>query len=199
MGNEFYTHVGYPQPSAPGRALDASIELRAIEVAFDKGPDITGASGWMVTVNHAASNLKVRQYETGLWTPTLAPSSFGDLDIVYSVRAGHYVIIDHLIFLAFRITTTTFTHTTASGSLFITGIPLFPSAVDSSGTIAPMYMNVTKAGKTSFNALLLANQNIQLVAGDNAGASISPIAIADCPSGTQLDWFCGFVMRTDAL
>lgn len=66
-------------------------------------------------------------YEEGTWTPVVTFATPGDLSVVYSGQTGRYCKIGNRVVVTFSITTTTFTHTTASGECRITGLP-FTSA-----------------------------------------------------------------------
>jgi len=68
------------------------------------------------------------RYENGLWTPTLTFATPGDLAVAYSQRVGEYFRIGNLVILTIALTTSSFTHTTASGSLRFTGLPFVVAA-----------------------------------------------------------------------
>jgi hypothetical protein len=61
--------------------------------------------------------------EAGTWTPVITFATPGDLAVVYGNQTGAYHRIGKLILINYYLTTTTFTHTTASGDMRITGIP----------------------------------------------------------------------------
>jgi hypothetical protein len=75
-----------------------------------------------------ANNLD--DYEENTWTPVLTFATPGNLSVVYSAQFGNYTKIGRMVFWSARITTTTFTHTTASGSARITGLPFTASGAD---------------------------------------------------------------------
>lgn len=66
-------------------------------------------------------------YEEGTWTPTLTFDTPGDLSVVYSFNTGSYTKIGRQVSLFFSIAATTFTFTTANGSLRIGGCPFVKS------------------------------------------------------------------------
>lgn len=66
-------------------------------------------------------------YEEGTWTPVITFATPGDLNVVYSRQLGSYTKIGNFVALFVDLQANTFTHTTASGSLQITGMP-FPAA-----------------------------------------------------------------------
>lgn len=64
-------------------------------------------------------------YSTGTWTPVLTFATPGDLSVVYATNGqqGYYTKIGRLVTASCLISTSTFTFTTASGNLQITGLP----------------------------------------------------------------------------
>lgn len=67
-------------------------------------------------------------YEEGTWTPTMTFATPGNQNIAYSQRVGTYTKIGQLAYFKLGLTTSTFTHTTASGVFQITGWPFAPAA-----------------------------------------------------------------------
>mgnify|MGYP000971904125 CR=1 FL=1 len=62
-------------------------------------------------------------YAEGTWTPTITFATPGDLAVSYSTRVGRYTRIGRFVFVECVVATSAFTHSTASGSLSITGLP----------------------------------------------------------------------------
>jgi len=65
-------------------------------------------------------------YEEGTWTPSLTFVTAGDLSVVTSTSEGEYVKVGNHVFLTGRVVTSTFTYTTATGGLRLTGLPFTP-------------------------------------------------------------------------
>jgi hypothetical protein len=82
------------------------------------------------------STSNISDYVQGSFTPTLTFATPGDLSVVYSTRLANYIQIGKLITVSVSIITTTFTWTTASGNLRITGLPFTSAAYDAIGAIA---------------------------------------------------------------
>ena len=58
-----------------------------------------------------------------IWTPEITFDTPGNLSVAYSLQRGYYFVMETIVFVSFQITTSSFTHTTASGNLKITGLP----------------------------------------------------------------------------
>jgi hypothetical protein len=87
-------------------------------------------------------------YEEGTWTPTVNFVTNGDLAVVYSNQAARYTKVGNAVHFSVRVTTTTFTHTTASGAFRITGLPFTPSASQPFVSPSGYITRYTKAGYT---------------------------------------------------
>lgn len=64
----------------------------------------------------------------GTSAPTISFVNPGDLAVTYANQNGPWYTVGNLVFQNFRIVTSSFTHSTASGELIITGLPIMPSA-----------------------------------------------------------------------
>src|SRR3990172_6973053 len=109
----------------------------------------TGATGQIVfpatqTASGGANTLD--DYEEGTWTPVLTFATPGNLSVVYTTQTGRYQKIGRVVNAYFTMSTSTFTHTTASGSLNITGLP-FTSITSSSIRLCGslLWQGITKA------------------------------------------------------
>lgn len=123
-------------------------------------------------------------FPMGTWTPTLSFTTPGDLSVTYTTRLADYLDLGRVKLLNFNILTSAFTHTTASGSLIISGIPanvVTLAGYAAHGALA--FGGITKAGYTAISASLSsANSSIAFVA---SGSGVSPgnVVAADVPSG----------------
>lgn len=124
-------------------------------------------------------------YEEGSWTPAVTFTTPGNLSIAYSAQLGRYTKIGKQVTLWFYIVTSTFTHTTASGTMTITGIPF--NIVASPSMIFPgslQFAGITKASYTQFTPianLSFANNTIEIMA-SASGSANSYVAAADMPT-----------------
>ena len=116
------------------------------------------------------------------WTPEITFATPGDLSVAYSFRAGTLTSIGKLRFLTFSITTSGFTHSTASGNFKITGSPVVEEQVLMDwGGFMVQWRGITKANYTQI-APRITGGEIFLQA---SGSGQTPVSIAtgDMPTG----------------
>lgn len=132
--------------------------------------------------------------EVGTWTPGLTFGTPGDLSVAYTTQVGRYRKYGKLLWIDFRIVTSTFTFTTASGAINVTGLPFTMGAANEPlGTILPhnyagiiagsaasaMYLH----GSSNTTVLLLRRQTPAATA---VGSVISTYQAVSFTSGTQV-------------
>lgn len=125
-------------------------------------------------------------YEEGTWAPVLFFAVTGNMSVAYTTQVGRYTKIGRLVHYSVRITTSSFTHTTASSSLLIAGLP-FTSSADSIGEAATTMGGWTKAGYTHPTVENQAGTAFLRVLASGSGVGVSGIAAADCPSGGTIE------------
>lgn len=130
-----YTIGGNPTFTSPTVAASTFTSPSFKNLTVSSGP-LTLTSG-QITFNatpgigsSATVSNDLYDYEEGTWTPTISADTPGDLSVAYTTRLGTYTKIGNLITLTFIIVTSTFTHTTASGALVVSGIPYNSSYPD---------------------------------------------------------------------
>lgn len=154
------------------------------------GNVVMGVAGkgidFSATPNAAGMTSEVfSDYEEGTWTPTISFQTPGDLSVTYSNQVGSYTKIGNRVALQGFITTSAFTHTTASGYFYISGLPF-------SGTTTTYHQNfgainfggVTKAGYTQFNPSIESGfPNGITIYCCGSGVGSSSVGAGDIPSG----------------
>mgnify|MGYP000443961182 CR=1 FL=1 len=199
--NEFRWRVGTNSQLALSSGLlhcvvNDRTALGSATVAFS---DLFLAAGGLVNINNGNTTLGEGQikfpatqiassnantlddYEEGTWTPVVTFATPGDLSVAYSAQIGHYTKIGRLVYVEFNVVTSTFTHTTASGNLTVTGLPF-----TSSGTNRCCGLNwsgITKAGYTSVVSLLGTGATSFIFSASGSGVAASNVAVADVPTG----------------
>ena len=174
-------------------------ELLAIQAAFDKLNALTGNADKPVVVNSSGNGLTVLPpgnntiLGTTSWTPTLTCATPGNLAVSYATRNGTYRRFGPVAFIEFDIGTSSFTHTTASGSIQITGLPGGVLAIVTLGLLT--FGGITKASYTQFN-LEWNGANFNIVASGSAVAR-AIAAIGDMPTGGVVNLH-GIIMGINA-
>ena len=117
---------------------------------------------------------------SGTWTPVLTTSTPGNLAITYTTQTGSYEQRGNLIIAKFNITTSAFTHTTASGNWRITGLPITGNA-GFGGTLE--FSGITKTGYTQFVPRLSNASTLFQIFCSGTGQAGGLLAAADMPTG----------------
>lgn len=90
--------------------------------------DISGASAGQIkfpaTQNASANANTLDDYEEGTCTPVVTFATPGNLAVAYSTQNGTYTKVGNVVVVTFQIITSSFVHTTASGNLRISGLPI---------------------------------------------------------------------------
>lgn len=129
---------------------------------------------------------EIYQLTKSVWTPTISFVTPGDLSVVYSSRYGFYRVIDNVVDLWFNIITSTFTHTTASGTLTVSGAPYSATSETGNHNHGPLtWQGITKAGYTQINARIASTAVVSFPA-SGSGVSYSDVSAADTTTGVNL-------------
>lgn len=119
----------------------------------------------------------------GTFTPTLTFATPGNLNVVYSSRVGTYTKIGNLVRATVGISCSTFTHTTASGLLHVTGLPF--TAENWSGNIhagSLVWTGITKATYTQITPVVNAGANLIAFQASGSGVNGADVTAADMPT-----------------
>lgn len=118
----------------------------------------------------------------GTWTPGITFATVGNLNVVYSAQVGRYQRTGNLVKASFTIVTSTFTFTTASGDLRITGFPftMAGATVDAGAVFVQGY---TKANFTQTTVTPVGSQTFANITVSGSGQSQATMKAADMPTG----------------
>lgn len=124
----------------------------------------------------------------GTWTPAGTFATPGDLSIAYSSQVGWWHRVGKLYHFSGNFTTSTFTHTTASGEFRITGLPVTSSNTANRIVIGPCaWRGLTYASARDDTACeIQANVNYLRLVGSVSGGTIDTVDTADMPTGGTL-------------
>jgi len=131
------------------------------------------------------------------WTPALSFTVPGNLSVTYSTQAGTYVKIGRLVIAWFTVSTSAFTHTTATGVLRITGLPFAISTSQEFHMPLGAFAGITKANYTQFECRMTNGDSFLEIIASGSGQSLSTVSIMDAASGTNKTLY-GCVMYTAA-
>lgn len=155
-----------------------------IPATAGKGIDFsanTGAAGM-------ASEL-LDWYEEGTWTPVITCVTPGDLAITYSRQIGTYTRIGDKVIVNFSIATSAFTHTTASGSLSVTGLPFVANSLANSVSFGSMlFSGITKVGFTQIVPRVSAGLSVFSLLASGSAVAVTSVTIADTPSAGSINF-----------
>ena len=115
-------------------------------------------------------------------TLTLTFTTPGDQSIITSLAYAAITKIGRVVVLQFDFLTTTFTHTTASGDILLTGIPnAYKPANTTTGTCA--WSGITKANCSQINPIIGGGSGIIHFYASCSAQSLTSIGSSDMPSG----------------
>lgn len=133
-------------------------------------------------------------YEEGTWTPVLTFATPGNLSVAYSIQDGTYTKIGNRVYLSFRIVTSSFTHTTASGVARITGLPFSANTNLHGGGLS--WSGVTVSGYTQLSCIALSgNMHLELEMSGSGVVRSQPQA-SHFPTGGTVQLLGQIVIRT---
>ena len=141
---------------------------------------ITEATGGFNTLSADALGV-----EGTSWTPTITAATPGNLSVAYSVQIGERLELGGLNIAHFRLTTSTWTHTTAAGDLHITGL------ANTAATLANLawvggsleFSGLTKANYTQFSPRVASADNKILIRACGSAQAAAVCAVTDFPTG----------------
>jgi hypothetical protein len=127
-------------------------------------------------------------YEEGAWTPVLTFVTPGDVSVTYSTQVGRYTKIGNQVTVVCAITTSAFTHTTASGNLNITGLPF--AAANITGYLVNGTCSAAGWTKTCewVTPQIGSNTSDIYFQASTSGSSLTNVTTADVPTATQQIW-----------
>ena len=175
-----------PDANFTAARIDAAQSFTG-DQTLSTGNLVIGTSGkgidFSATPGTGTSEL-LADYEEGIWTPAFTFATPGDVAITYGVQIGTYTKVGRMITVAFRITTSAFTWTTASGALQITGIPFASRTLTNMRWHNPCSFNgITKVLYTQFQLQLNSASSTIVANMSGSGQSQSGVSAADVPTG----------------
>lgn len=145
----------------------------------------TIATGWYVldSTGRLKSSAGVAYEAATAWTPVLTFATPGDLNVAYTTQVADATKLGDTVRATFNIVTSTFTHTTASGNVIITGLPYTSANV--TGLVhrcAVVWRGVTKANYTDAVASLSPNASQLGIVQSGDAQTPANVTAADMPT-----------------
>ena len=170
--------------SVPANTEDRSLGAQRIREANEA-----------ILVAHTSAGLHNNGLDTSsTWNPAITFETPGNLSVTYTSRGGIYVKIGDMVFASFSFVTATFTHTTASGAVQITGFPF--TSLDAGPWMGPIrWQGITKANYTDMvlrmgNAVTYAN-----LYACGSGQNDSAVSASDMPTGGSVTFVGTLIYR----
>lgn len=203
--------IGYAEAANTVRVLSyvhatAAADRTALGLGAGDSPTFTAvtlSNGQVVfpAVQAASADANtLDDYEEGTWTPVFTFATPGNLSIVYATQIGTYVKVGQSCILTMTISTSTFTHTTASGAGTVTGIP-FTAKAGGAGMVQYAAMavgGVTKASFTQFGVSIGNAGTSYACTAHGSGQSPDNINAADMPTGGTVNFQSTFSYQTNS-
>lgn len=119
------------------------------------------------------------------WTPALTFATPGDLAVAYATRIARYwQISTNLVLVQFNIVTSSFTFTTASGALQISGLPFTSnSTVGLIARGALTFGGINKAGYSQVMGAMGGNVSVLGFNASGMGQTPAAVTATDTPTG----------------
>lgn len=119
----------------------------------------------------------------------------GDLAVTYSVKKCIYSKVGPLVVVAINLATASFTWSTASGQVVLTGLPFaanedYPAIMD--------FQGITKAGYTSFVCITADGFSSVFLESSASGLGVGSVSISNLPSGGNVLIRCTLPYFTDS-
>lgn len=179
LGSGNWRCIGYERSDGTTPALGPTSDP-----TFDTLTLTSGQIVFPATQVPSANANTLDDYEEGTWTPALTFVTPGDLSVTYAFQTGLYTKIGRQITASFIVETSSFTHSTASGQLRLTGLPFVSNASAAfSGSGEVGYTGITKAGYTSHIASVLQNSTSMQLISSGSAQPFSNVEATDMPSG----------------
>jgi hypothetical protein len=152
-------------------------------VASGTTPSLNGVSFPATQVPSANANT-LDDYEEGTWTPVLTFATPGNLSVAYLQQVATYTKIGRAVTVSFTIRTSTFTHTTASGDVYVTGLPFTSATVtDLAFYGGSAWRGITKTNYTDISAEVSSNSSLVGIIASGSGQTWTSVTAADMPTG----------------
>lgn len=144
--------------------------------AKSDSPDAT-----LVRPSNWNANHTITPYTEATWLPVITATTSGDLSVGYAQEIGSYTRVGRTVTVSFLIATNSFTYTTASGEIRISGLPIASHAT-AVGAGALNMGGWTSSSYTSLSIIPVSGTTQLKVGLAGSGVAATTMAITSCPS-----------------
>lgn len=127
--------------------------------------------------------------KSGSFTPTASFTTPGDFSITYVNQSGDYTINGDMCFFILKVSSSAFTHTTASGDFVIGGLPYTSKTSDMGAVMQKHHTALTyPTGCTYLVPYMQNSATTMKVAGLGSATARTELTVSDLPTGTNIDF-----------
>lgn len=121
------------------------------------------------------------QIASGTWTPVLTCATPGNLSVAYATQIGRWWRDENRVTAYFNVTTSTFTHTTASGNIFLSGLPYTSESTTNLNNVgSTLYSSMySDTARPQLNPFVQSNSTVVRFAKSGPNVSVATAAITD--------------------
>jgi hypothetical protein len=140
---------------------------------------------------------KLDDYEEGTWTPTYVAGGTNFTSVTYESQVGKYTKIGDTVILTVKISTNAITKGSASGDVYISGLPFTSNEVYSNGTV--LYNTANWSGDMPDGWTTFANISVAYLYYKSSTTAVTNINPADMGTGGSANNFIAtMIYKTNA-
>lgn len=193
IGGDLFNRASHYEPKVTG--LQAASGISAFGTYALEFWD--NASPPRKYVRMSDSSLRLLSGEKGTFTPVLTFATAGDLSVGYTNQIGRYEVVGSKVHIEILILTSSFTYTTASGNLRVSGLPFAAGASSNDGGPLTAFRGISMANYTQFCALTQNNQTYLIFQGSGQGQTNTTLTTTQVPSGGTVSLKMAFAYEID--
>jgi hypothetical protein len=178
--------------TSTGTDRDNAIDLGASGASYK---DLYLGGGLYVGGTGTAN--KLDDYEEGTWTPTYVAGGTNFTSVTYESQVGKYTKIGDTVILTVKISTNAITKGSASGDVYISGLPFTSNEVYSNGTV--LYNTANWSGDMPDGWTTFANISVAYLYYKSSTTAVTNINPADMGTGGSANNFIAtMIYKTNA-
>jgi hypothetical protein len=178
--------------TSTGTDRDNAIDLGASGASYK---DLYLGGGLYVGGTGTAN--KLDDYEEGTWTPTYVAGGTNFTSVTYESQVGKYTKIGDTVILTVKISTNAITKGSASGDVYISGLPFTSNEMYSNGTV--LYNTANWSGDMPDGWTTFANISIAYLYYKSSTTAVTNINPADMGTGGSANNFIAtMIYKTNA-